>query len=175
MKQNNKTNVLVYFIPFYGLYKIIKKDGKVSTNILGLLSSFFIIFIYLSLIGGVIYLLLDRFSYFGTKPLCNLEPERALNINGFVFPLCYRCMSIILSCIIFIIILMMLKPKRNRIILPFCILAILSCLIDGVLQYFLGIESTNFRRCLTGTACGVSVAYFIFFIVNISGNEKVIK
>ncbi len=80
-------------------------------------------------------------------PLCNGDVRRAPRIYGIVFPLCYRCTGVLLGLFI--------KPPFFQIWLA--LLLVLPMLLDGGRQYFLGRESTNPRRILTGIMFGVGV------------------
>lgn len=62
-----------------------------------------------------------------------------------------------------------LKVKYQFIILT---ILILFTFIDGVLQYFLGIESNNFRRIFTGFLAGVGFGFFVETVMNLAMSKK---
>ena len=49
--------------------------------------------------------------------------------------------------------------KVSRVWCFFAVIALIVCILDGVLQYGFGIESTNLRRGLTGGLGGAGIAY----------------
>lgn len=107
---------------------------------------------------ALINYIIERFSRFGEIPLCNGMASRAPHIFGFCFPLCYRCTFIALFFFITLFILYQYKKK-----LPwyFIIIAVLIMTIDGGLQTFFGIMSTNLRRSLTGGLFGIALGAFV--------------
>ena len=111
----------------------------------------------------------DRIALLGKVPLCNLVKERGFFINGFCFPFCVRCTAIILCIVITIIIIQVLKIRLNKRAILFGIIFLLFCLIDGLMQYCFGIESTNVRRLITGIFCGIGtgvlICYFCDFFI----------
>lgn len=102
----------------------------------------------------IIDIFLERLSHIGEVPLCNGLAKRAPHLFGFCFPLCYRCTFFILS---FLITLGIGFHKKIKIKPFYFILCILSMIIDGGLQTFFGIESTNFRRAVTGGLFGFGI------------------
>lgn len=113
----------------------------------------------------------SRFEVFGTLPLCNLNENRAFFIGSFCFPLCVRCTAIIFGLILTIILKTILKSSYKKRLIILWVACVIPCLIDGVLQYFFKIESTNFKRLIFGGLCGYGlgsiVAYFIKILDNI--------
>lgn len=100
-----------------------------------------------------------RLKGFGKAPLCSTcDPKRAPHVYLFgriwCFPLCWRCVSLfcglelaarLLTGVAF---LMTHAPILG-------VLAVLPCLIDGVLQYGFDVTSTNPRRITTGLLGGI--------------------
>lgn len=60
------------------------------------------------------------------------------------------------------IILEIIKIEVNNELLIINIILMIPMILDGSLQYFMGIESTNFRRGITGGLFGVAVAIIIY-------------
>ncbi len=100
-----------------------------------------------------------RFHKFGDVPLCNGKASHGFFIGDFCFPLCTRCTSMMFFSFLFYILFIKKKIK-----LPSVITTIIMCIplvVDGTLQYFFGIESTNFRRLVTGFLWGYGMAGFL--------------
>lgn len=111
--------------------------------------------------------LLFRVEHIGRLPICNCRKDRAPHIGNFSFILCWRCTSIITSFLALKIIdkngIIEITSLLNSytIIGFFCaILLIIPTTINGIKQYYWGIESTNKKRILTGILCGIGL-YFI--------------
>lgn len=105
----------------------------------------------------MIEILLERLFMLGQVPLCNGIPERAPHILGICFPLCYRCTFIFLAFFITLFIIY----KKEQINIKYVWILLLPMIIDGSLQTFLMIESTNIRRSLTGMLFGIAVAMIV--------------
>lgn len=100
-------------------------------------------------------------SKIGKEPLCNGRKERAPNINGFCFILCWRCTSLISSIIICYIISYIITGNgyismdfEERIIGG---IMLIPTIVDGILQYKFEIESTNARRIILGIISGIGI------------------
>ena len=114
-----------------------------------------------------IYILHKRW---GKEPYCNKKSDRAPHINNFCFPLCWRCFSLSLGLIITYLALSIIEyittlqySTTNLII---SLMGCMPTIIDGILQYYYGIQSTNFRRCITGLISGVSLAFVVSIFLN---------
>lgn len=84
---------------------------------------------------------------FGKVPLCNLRAERAPHIGTFVFPLCWRCVGLLVGCVVATIIRLCVSiPSYPVIPIASC----LPLLIDWTIQRLSIRESTNVRRFVTG-------------------------
>ena len=112
----------------------------------------------------------DFFDRFGDAPLCNNNPDRALHIGDFVFPLCYRCMMITIGVILGLIIIMLIIEKYHIIWkIKYSIIGFLICLptfFDGVIQTFTEYESKNYIRITTGFLCGLGLSILIIGFIN---------
>lgn len=105
-----------------------------------------------------IQFILERLSQFGKIPLCNGIASRAPNLFGFCFPLCYRCTFLFLG---FFIALVVCYRYKKTIPIMLSIICLLPMIIDGGLQTFFGIMSTNLRRTLTGGLFGVAMGIIV--------------
>lgn len=114
------------------------------------------------MIEEIISFINDRISYFGSAPICNLNPSHGFFINGFCFPLCTRCTFIFIGLIVGSILFFgFINGKKIRSIYFLSILLVIPCVLDGLLQYFFKLESNNFRRILTGFLFGFGISLFI--------------
>ncbi len=97
-----------------------------------------------------------------TLPLCNRRPERAPNICGYVFPLCWRCSSIAAGLII-------IGALPEKYLMPDTGLlglglgACLVAVLDGYLSNATIYGSTNIRRMVTGLGAGLGLGYVLSF------------
>lgn len=73
-------------------------------------------------------------------PLCNGIPERAPQVGRYVFPLCYRCSGLMAGLFVPVLVAPLWLGVAGTI----------PMLFDVALQKVAGIESTNFRRFVTG-------------------------
>ncbi len=100
-------------------------------------------------------------------PICNKRPERAPVVFGHTFFLCWRCTMATLGIILALIFMIDLYSLLTK---KFYIESTLLCLpmiVDGFLQYFFGINSTNLRRAITGFLFGIGAALQIAYITAI--------
>lgn len=105
--------------------------------------------------------IIKRLLLLGKIPLCNGIADRAPQILGICFPLCYRCTFVIIS---FFITLFLIYKKEISI--KYIWLLLLPLIIDGCLQTFLMIESHNIRRSITGMLFGIAMAFIVKRIYN---------
>ncbi|WP_289138715.1 DUF2085 domain-containing protein [uncultured Brevibacillus sp.] len=91
---------------------------------------------------------------------CHRLPSRSIYLNGKPFPLCARCMAILLGYV-FLPVLFLLP-------LPFYVgfLLQLPMLMDGLSQYGKWRESTNQIRIITGLLSGGGQGVLIVSAVN---------
>lgn len=107
----------------------------------------------------------SRIAVFGEMPICNLNSERGFFIGSFCFPLCTRCTAIIFSILFTFIIIHVFKIKNSRKLFVLWVICLIPCLVDGIFQYYFGVESTNIKRFLTGVTCGVGIANLIILLL----------
>lgn len=103
----------------------------------------------------------ERLTHLGSVPLCNGIPSRAPHFLGICFPLCYRCTFILLFFFLTIVYCFYSHKKINRYFLIGCLFPMI---IDGCLQTFFGIESTNLKRAITGAVFGVGIGGMISYL-----------
>ncbi|MFR7590457.1 MAG: DUF2085 domain-containing protein [Longibaculum sp.] len=106
----------------------------------------------------LINLFWERLLHFGSVPLCNGIASRAPHILGVCFPLCYRCTFIFL---LFIVTFIFCYKKHIKLPWWMIVLGVIVMTIDGGLQTFFGIMSTNLRRSLTGGLFGIALGGFV--------------
>ena len=109
----------------------------------------------------MIRIMIERILLLGKIPLCNGIVDRAPQILGICFPLCYRCTFVIIS---FFITLFLIYKKEISI--KYIWLLLLPLIIDGSLQTFFMIESNNIRRSMTGMLFGIAMAFIVNKIYN---------
>ncbi len=156
--------MLNFILPFYGIKNIITKKGNVFINLLGTVISLLLYTTYYLIILFTVTYLLDK-NNFGIVPICNKIAERALTINGFVFPICYRCLAISLSIFLFLPFFALGLNNYNKTFFIISIIFMIIGIIDGLLQYGFGFTSTNLRRVFTGGLAGIGFSYFITYII----------
>lgn len=100
---------------------------------------------------------------FGKIPFCNRKPSRAPHIGSFCFPLCWRCTSITFAY--FITMFFSIWFCYSSFFWIIGILLLFPMAIDGGIQTFFKIESTNFRRIVTGILGGIGT-YLIISALN---------
>ena len=104
--------------------------------------------------------LYGRLMKIGCSTGCHQDPMRSFRVNGYQFLLCARCTGIPIGYLIGLLIMFWIH-------IPVLISMgmILAMFYDWYIQY-LGIrESTNIRRCITGTLYGIGVIHIVFWIV----------
>lgn len=111
--------------------------------------------------NNIIDLIIARLSQFGTIPLCNGISERAMHIGDFCFPLCYRCMFFIF---VFLITLFIFYKYKMNIPLVIGVVCLIPLMIDGGIQTFFGVLSTNIRRSLTGGLFGFGMGSLVSYV-----------
>ena len=94
---------------------------------------------------------------------CHRLPERSFHFRGKQFPVCARCTGIYLGELIMLILLFI----GFRLSIFWSLICILPFIIDGTIQYFNLIESTNMRRFITGLIGGFGIIGIYFYIIKI--------
>ncbi|MFP3392753.1 DUF2085 domain-containing protein [Brevibacillus sp. SIMBA_040] len=91
---------------------------------------------------------------------CHRLPSRSIYLNGKPFPLCARCMAILLGYVFL--------PALFLVPLPFYVglLMQVPMLVDGITQFGKWRESTNQIRIITGLLSGVGQGVLIVSAVN---------
>jgi len=85
---------------------------------------------------------------------CHRRPDRSIHFRGKPFPLCARCMSILLGFLAVPILFFLPKtiPLWMGMVLQ------IPMVIDGVTQKLKWRESTNFLRVVTGGMSGIGLS-----------------
>ena len=94
---------------------------------------------------------------------CHQIPERSFSIKGMQFPICARCTGIVLGYIIDVIFLLI----RVNVPVEVCASFIMLMFLDWFVQYIEILPSTNIRRFVTGTLCGIGYFQIIIKIVGV--------
>jgi uncharacterized membrane protein len=98
--------------------------------------------------------MIERLLNIGRLPVCNQKPQRAPHLFNFCFPLCWRCSSILFALIAFRYVLKCLDMRPGMLT---GMLLLIPCAVDGTLQYYFYIESSNARRIMTGLLAGMGL------------------
>jgi uncharacterized membrane protein len=99
----------------------------------------------------------------GTALQCHQMPERSFFWKEYQFPVCARCLGMLIGHLLGVTILLFYKFSL--------VLAIAFCLItfiDWFLQYLGILESTNWRRLMTGILGGIGVVILPVRLVEMS-------
>ena len=98
---------------------------------------------------------------------CHQIPARSFFWKGKQFPLCARCTGINLGYFSLPLFLFGII----KIDLLWSILLFLPTYIDGMLQAYMNIESTNSRRFITGTISGIGTMSLVSIVGTFIGNQ----
>ena len=101
-----------------------------------------------------------RWSAIPFAPVCNLRPDRAPRVGGYCCPICWRC-SGVLAALSLVTTPAALGALPRWAIACGAIVIAAPCVVDAVLQYRFGHESTNPRRAVTGWLFGSSLAVLL--------------
>lgn len=103
-----------------------------------------------------------KLMHFGKKLGCHQMSCRSFFYKNYQFPLCARCLGIVIGELIIAPIVLILG--FNHLILN--LLLIFLMVLDGTLQYYHILESNNIRRLITGLGFGYGLVSLIFWIIN---------
>ena len=97
---------------------------------------------------------------FGSRIGCHQRPDRSFFFKGYQFPVCARCTGVVIGEIVAVGLLLC------GFHIPFycSVLSILPLAVDGGIQYLHWIESTNFRRIITGLVAGFGLTYAYYYL-----------
>ena len=98
---------------------------------------------------------------------CHQKPERSFFYKGKQFPLCARCTGINLGYLA----LPLFVFGVIKIPLLWTIIMIIPTYIDGTIQAYFNIESTNSRRFITGLLSGIGTMSIVSKIGIFIGNQ----
>lgn len=102
-----------------------------------------------------------RTMKWGNKFGCHQRPERSFSIYGYQFPVCARCLGIILSSLTAYI----MFPVK-KVSMKICLLLGSIMIVDGLAQYLGIMESTNKRRFVTGCMGGFGLTTIRLVVVH---------
>lgn len=102
-----------------------------------------------------------RLMEIGRRAGCHQMEERSFSFRGYQFPVCARCTGVLLGQLLAIPLLII------GIRFSWWALAILIGImgVDWLIQHLKIRESTNFRRLITGTTCGIGGLYLEFYAI----------
>lgn len=98
---------------------------------------------------------------------CHQKPERSFFWKGKQFPLCARCTGINLGYFT----LPFFVFGLIKIPLLWTFVMIIPTYLDGMIQAYFNIESTNSRRFITGLMSGIGTMSLTAIIGNYIGNQ----
>ncbi len=105
-----------------------------------------------------IWLNLMKFGHFLG---CHQMECRSFSVGGYQFPLCARCTGVFVGEIVGIIMLICGFRLEWYIIVPFILLMGADWFVQRINLW----ESTNVRRFVTGTLCGIALVYCYFYAI----------
>lgn len=98
---------------------------------------------------------------FGHRMGCHQIPERSFFFKGYQFPVCARCMGVLIGEVIAILaIILGVRLKKLPIIGSIGVMG-----ADWGLQWLEICQSTNPRRLITGIVCGIGLTYVYFYAI----------
>lgn len=95
------------------------------------------------------------------KYICHQKPERSFFIKTYQFPVCSRCLGIIISFLISLL-LINLNYIPNYII---SFTLIIPMFLDWLIQFLKIKESNNVRRLITGFIGGFGLSFTYYKII----------
>lgn len=97
--------------------------------------------------------------------LCHQRPDRSFFFHGKQFPVCARCMGLLLGYAAGVVLAVLTKGNGYKI----WWVLVLPMLVDGVLQLVWNVESNNIRRVITGFLAGNGNNILFYFCAQIYG------
>ena len=107
--------------------------------------------------------LMQQFNF----TFCHRIPERSFFWKGKQFPVCARCTGIHIGYITFPFFMFSIFELN----LLWTLVLIIPTYIDGLVQAYLNIESTNIRRLITGLMSGIGMMSLVSIIGKYIGNQ----
>ena len=109
-----------------------------------------------------------RFVYHAGDVGCHTKSERSVEYGGNQMPFCTRDVAIFAGATVGLLLCIDAKSRAYRkvVVLPWWtyLALLLPVALDGGMQDFLGFESDNLRRVLTGFLAGLAVAFALVYI-----------
>lgn len=106
------------------------------------------------------YYLWKKLMYIGEYTGCHQLPERSFYIQSYQFPVCARCTGVLFGYILSVPCFFILG-----FIYQLTFIGILIMFLDWSIQYLKILQSTNFRRLLTGILGGYGIMSIQLFII----------
>lgn len=106
------------------------------------------------------YYLWKKLMHIGEYTGCHQLPERSFYIQSYQFPVCARCTGVLIGYILSIPCFFILG-----FIYQLTFIGILIMFLDWSIQYLKILQSTNFRRLLTGILGGYGIMSIQLFII----------
>nr|WP_152446549.1 DUF2085 domain-containing protein [Bacillus sp. THAF10] len=92
---------------------------------------------------------------------CHRRRERSLVIRGKQFPICYRCMSILLGYLVIFPLFFIASTLSFLVMIIIGFALIFPMVLDGYTQWKGWRMSNNFLRVLTGLVSGVGMSFIM--------------
>ncbi len=112
----------------------------------------------LPFVRGICNAFLSRLRGMGNIPVCNARKQTGVHIGGFCFPVCSRCLAIIISLFFTRACGGMIFVSPINVYVGFLLL--LPCVFNGLVSYGIafGEGTSNVHRIWTGSCAGVGLA-----------------
>jgi uncharacterized membrane protein len=103
----------------------------------------------------------------GARYGCHQRPERSFFVKDYQFPVCARCAGILTVKPI-----AWLVNHKTKVPFGVCILLLIPMGVDGLVQYWLKIESNNRRRFITGLLGGFAISTLRIRLIKKAAGKK---
>lgn len=105
------------------------------------------------------YLILQEKKRF---PICNHNQKSCPRYKQYNFVLCWRCTGFIIGDIIGYFIYFKINSIQSLIL---TVVLFSSTFLDGYMNYFTRLKSSNIRRFITGIFSGYAFALLVYYII----------
>lgn len=100
----------------------------------------------------------------GCSSGCHQRADRSFFFGKYQYPVCARCTGVVLGQVLMLLQVLLLGEPN----LYLCVGGLVIMFADWYLQHLHVLESTNFRRIVTGTLAGYGLFgmyYFVFLFI----------